>query len=106
MPRNRNDLLVGTAENVLDSMKFEIAEELGNFPKQINSGAEFQQAVDQFKFEIASELGIPLRPGYNGDIRARDAGRIGGRIGGKLGGQMVKRMITLAEQTLAGQTTR
>ena len=51
---------------------------------------------DQFKFEIADELGIDLRQGYNGDITAREAGRIGGRIGGK----MVKVMVRMAEEAL------
>ena len=52
---------------------------------------------DRFKFEIAEELGIPLNRGYNGEITAREAGRIGGRIGGN----MVKVMIRHAEAQLA-----
>lgn len=55
------------------------------------------QVLDHFKFELADELGIPLNPAYNGDIKARDAGRIGGRIGGR----MVKVMIKHAEEALA-----
>jgi len=56
-----------------------------------------REQLDQFKYEIANELGIGLRDGYNGDITARDAGRIGGRIGGN----MVKVMIRMAEQSLS-----
>lgn len=54
---------------------------------------------DRFKFEVAEELGIPLKKGYNGDLTAREAGRIGGRIGGT----MVKVMIRHAEEELAGK---
>jgi hypothetical protein len=54
-------------------------------------------ALDRFKFEIATEVGVNLKEGYNGDIAARDAGRIGG--------QMVKRLIETAERNMAGTTT-
>ncbi|HYE83938.1 MAG TPA: alpha/beta-type small acid-soluble spore protein [Clostridia bacterium] len=53
-------------------------------------------ALDRFKFEIATEVGVSLKEGYNGDITARDAGRIGG--------QMVKRLIETAERNMAGTT--
>ncbi len=49
------------------------------------------------KYEIANELGIPLNKGYNGNITASDAGKIGGSIGGN----MVKEMVRMAEQQLA-----
>ncbi|AEV70428.1 alpha/beta-type small acid-soluble spore protein [Acetivibrio clariflavus] len=35
---------------------------------------------DKLKYEVASEVGVNLKQGYNGDITARDAGRIGGNI--------------------------
>lgn len=105
MGRTNNALLIAAARQRLDSMKYEIAAELGHFPSQITGEADFRQAVDKFKFEVASELGIPLSQGYNGDLTTKQAGTIGGRIGGKIGGQMVKRMIAMAEQALAnGQT--
>lgn len=47
-------------------------------------------ALDKLKYEVASEEGIGLKNGYNGDITARDAG--------KIGGNMVKKMIKYAEQ--------
>ena len=53
---------------------------------------EAKRAMDKFKNEIANSMNIELKEGYNGDISARDAGRIGG--------QMVKRMISYAEQNL------
>lgn len=52
-------------------------------------------ALDRMKFEIASEVGVNLKEGYNGDIAARDAGRVGGN--------MVKRLIETAERSLSGR---
>lgn len=48
--------------------------------------------LNNFKMETATELGVSLTQGYNGDITAKEAGRIGG--------QMVKKMIQKAEQDL------
>ena len=59
-----------------------------------NSG-EAKQKLSKFKNEVASSMNINLQQGYNGDITARDAGRIGG--------QMVKRRIEYAEQHMNGQ---
>ena len=53
---------------------------------------EAKQAMEQFKTEVANSMNITLNNGYNGDISARDAGRIGG--------QMVKRMISYAENNM------
>ena len=38
---------------------------------------EATEALNKFKYEVASEVGVNLKEGYNGDISARDAGRIG-----------------------------
>lgn len=39
------------------------------------------QALDQMKYEVAQELGITLsQSGYNGNLATRDAGSIGGNI--------------------------
>lgn len=35
---------------------------------------------DPLKYEIAKELNIDLKHGYNGDLKAKDSGRIGGEI--------------------------
>jgi hypothetical protein len=56
---------------------------------------EAQNALDKMKYEIASQVGVNLKQGYNGDIAARDAGRVGGN--------MVKRMIEQAERQLSGK---
>jgi hypothetical protein len=53
---------------------------------------EARRALDRFKTEVAGSMNISLENGYNGDITARDAGRIGG--------QMVKRMIEFAENNM------
>lgn len=53
---------------------------------------EAMTALDKFKYEIASEVGVNLKDGYNGDISAKDAG--------KIGGQMVKKMIEQAERNM------
>ena len=41
---------------------------------------EAKQALDSMKFEVARELGINLKQGYNGDLTSRDAGSIGGMM--------------------------
>ena len=51
-----------------------------------------KDALNKFKYEVASEVGVNLKDGYNGDISAKDAG--------KIGGQMVKKMIQQAEDNM------
>ena len=53
---------------------------------------EAADALNRFKYEVASEVGVNLKDGYNGDISARDAGRIGGN--------MVKKLIQQAESQI------
>ena len=48
--------------------------------------------LEKFKYEVANEVGVNLKNGYNGNISARDAGRIGGN--------MVKKMIQQAENSM------
>ncbi|EOS56287.1 MULTISPECIES: alpha/beta-type small acid-soluble spore protein [Paenibacillus] len=53
-------------------------------------------ALDQMKYEIAQELGISFpQDGYAGNLTSYENGSIGGYI--------TKRLVTLAEQQLAGQ---
>lgn len=54
--------------------------------------SEAMAALDKFKYEVASEVGVNLKDGYNGDISARDAGRIGGN--------MVRKLIQQAENNM------
>ena len=53
---------------------------------------EAMEALDKFKYEVASEVGVTLKDGYNGNISARDAGRIGGN--------MVRKLIQQAESQM------
>ncbi len=53
---------------------------------------EAKDALNKFKYEVASEVGVNLKDGYNGDISAKDAG--------KIGGQMVRKMIKQAEDNM------
>ena len=53
---------------------------------------EAREALNKFKYEVASEVGVNLKQGYNGDISAKDAGRIGG--------QMVRKLIQQAESQM------
>ena len=53
---------------------------------------EATDALNKFKYEVANEVGVSLKDGYNGNISARDAGRIGGN--------MVKKLIKQAESQL------
>ena len=54
---------------------------------------EAMDLLERFKYEVASEVGVNLKNGYNGNISARDAGRIGGN--------MVKKMIQQAENQMS-----
>ncbi|MBS3938032.1 MAG: alpha/beta-type small acid-soluble spore protein [Peptococcaceae bacterium] len=57
-----------------------------------------KNAMEQFKYEVASELGIqPPNDGYWGTMTTRDTGAIGGH--------MVRKMIEMAERSLAGRGT-
>lgn len=49
------------------------------------------QALDQLKYEIASEFGVQLGP----DTTSRQNGSVGGEI--------TKRLVSFAEQQLAGR---
>ncbi len=51
-----------------------------------------KNGLNKMKYEVANEQGINLKEGYNGDIKARDAG--------KVGGNMVKKLIAQAENQM------
>ena len=53
---------------------------------------EAMDSLDRFKYEVASEVGVNLKNGYNGDISAKDAG--------KIGGNMVRKLIERAENQM------
>jgi hypothetical protein len=68
--------------------------------KEVNQMSKSSQSLvpnakdklDKMKYEVAGEVGVTLGGGYNGDIKAKDAGRIGGN--------MVKQMIKYAEENM------
>jgi hypothetical protein len=64
-----------------------------NRNQKVVPGAE--SALDKMKYEIASQVGVNLKQGYNGDLPAREAGKVGGNI--------TKRLIQMAEQQLSGK---
>jgi hypothetical protein len=88
MARNNNRILVPEARDELNQLKAQVMKKQGysvdpNHP-------------DQVKYEVADDLDVPLEKGYNGDIKAKEAGKVGGNIGG----QMVREMIQMAERSL------
>ncbi len=56
---------------------------------------EAMDSLERFKYEVASEVGVNLKNGYNGNISARDAG--------KIGGNRVKKLIEQAENQMANK---
>ncbi len=56
---------------------------------------EAKSALEKMKYEIASEVGVNLKQGYNGDLTAAQAG--------KIGGNMTKKLIQIAESRLSGK---
>ena len=60
-----------------------------------SSSNNVPEALNKFKYEVANEVGVSLKDGYNGDIAAKDAG--------KVGGNMVKKMIQQAKTQLSNR---
>ena len=56
---------------------------------------EAMDSLEKFKYEVANEVGVNLKNGYNGNISARDAG--------KIGGNMVRKLIEKAENEMINQ---
>lgn len=73
--------------------------ELNQFKQQVISEATGMNIghSEDVSMEVAKHLDIPLKRTGNGDIQAKDAGKIGGFIGG----HMVKEMIRMAQDELA-----
>jgi hypothetical protein len=45
-----------------------------------SSNSSSKTSFDNMKYEIANQVGVNLKQGYNGDLLAKDAGKIGGNI--------------------------
>lgn len=57
-----------------------------------NTKNENKQKLENLKMEVASELGVNIKNGYNGDLTAKEAG--------KVGGNMVRKMIESYESKM------
>lgn len=88
MANRNNRILVPEAREGLNKLKGQVMAEKG-YPAA-------KEHPEQAKYEVADDLGVPLNKGYNGDMQAKNAGKVGGNIGG----QMVREMIQMAEQNL------
>lgn len=80
----KNKILVPEARAGLDQLKAKIGK---------------QTDPNQVKYEVANETGVELKHGYNGDIKAKDAGK----VGGKIGGGMVRELVKMAQENLSKQ---
>ncbi|BBH22791.1 hypothetical protein Back11_41360 [Paenibacillus baekrokdamisoli] len=89
--RGRRRLIVPGAEAQMSAFKADVMRREGY---AVNSNRP-----DDVKYEVAKSLGIPLEPGFNGDLTTESAGKIGGQIGGA----MVKELIRMAQQKLVDQ---
>jgi hypothetical protein len=89
--RSRRRPVVPDAGRSLDAFKAQVMRREGY--------AVDPQNPDSVKYEVARTLGVPLKPGYNGQLTTEDAGRVGGQIGGS----MVREMIRLAQQNLVNR---
>lgn len=60
--------------------------------------------LESFKYEVADEVGVtPLVKRYGwGGTSSRNCGR----VGGKIGGNMVKVMVRQAQQAMAAKNTK
>jgi small acid-soluble spore protein D (minor alpha/beta-type SASP) len=68
-----------------------------NNNEYVGQGSNVRQAMESFKAEVANELGLTERiqtTGYE-NMTTRECGSIGGT--------MTKRMVQIAEQSLAGR---
>lgn len=92
--RNRRRYVVPEARAGMQQFKAEVMRREGYAVDPRDPGA--------IKFEVARRLGVPIHQGYNGDMPASSAGKIGGRIGGA----MVREMVRMARHALAHRPVR
>ncbi|MFC4766330.1 small, acid-soluble spore protein, alpha/beta type [Effusibacillus consociatus] len=95
MARRRNRLLVPEAREALDRLKCEIIQD-----KTKSEDVSCTTNPNDIKYTVAQQVGVPLVPGDNGDLTAREVGKVGGQIGGS----MVRRLVELAQQQLEQAT--
>lgn len=89
MARRRNRLVVPEAREGVGRLQTEALRREG-YGNGRNQGNEM-------KYSVADQLGVPLEPGYNGNLPTSEAGKIGGVIGGLT----VRELVRLGQQQLA-----
>lgn len=103
---NRNELLVPEAENALEKLKIETANEVMSEKLGEKITPEnYEERLDNLKYEVADDLGLRDKIENDGweNMTTKEVGKIGGRMGGKIGGNMVKKMIAQAEENMLNQ---
>ncbi len=101
---DRNKLLEPKAEEAMERLKLEVADEtLGRDLNTRITAENYEEALEQRKWEAAEELGMKERIEDVGweNMTTGEVGKIGGRVGGKIGGQMVKELVGMAEAQMA-----
>ncbi|HET7628637.1 MAG TPA: alpha/beta-type small acid-soluble spore protein [Bacillales bacterium] len=81
-------ILVPEARDEMDKLKQQVMADQG-YPVDPNE-------PKNTKYAVARQEGVPLKKGYNGDLKAKEAGQVGGNIGGN----MVRDLIKRAENSL------
>ena len=83
-------------DNKKEEWAIQIQQKSGSKNTNVPLVPQAMAALDQMKFEVAQELGIHLpEDGYYGHMSTRDMGNLGGNI--------TRKLVQIAEQTLAGQ---
>ncbi|GLB59830.1 alpha/beta-type small acid-soluble spore protein [Cytobacillus sp. NCCP-133] len=82
MARRKRCPIVAESRPALDQLKSRVMAKQGY---QADS-----QNPDSVKYEVAEEVGVPLKHGYNGRLTSKQAGNIGGKIGGSMVKELVR----------------
>jgi small acid-soluble spore protein D (minor alpha/beta-type SASP) len=88
---NRNRLLVPEARSGMEAFRAEVLRREGY--------SVDPNRPETAKYEVAQSIGVPLQPGYNGQLETVQAGKVGGAIGGL----MVRELVRLAQAQLKQQ---
>ena len=56
------------------------------------SSGQGKEMLNNMKYEVANQIGVNLKQGYNGDITSKDAGHIGGQMVKKMIEQVERSM--------------
>lgn len=82
MARRKRRPLVPESRGALDQFKNQV---MANKGYQTDA-----ENPDSVKFEVAEEVGVPLKEGYNGQLTSKQAGKVGGQIGGSMVKEMIR----------------